>query len=165
MVASQLLLDRASTPPRLRRGVRALGHSCFAKPSLLHDLLDLVRQWSGDIEVALAIHREAVRPQSETGHRVDHFAVLHDRNRFGVDVADVQRVVRSDQNGTARFGTETCPLFEKFSGSVEYLNAAVLRVGDNDPAFGIHDNGVRYVELSGLCSFDTADLSDELSVL
>ncbi len=103
-----------------------------------------------------------------SAHVADHvndFAVLHNTDSLSIDVADVKSVIGSDVHRASRFRDEVGPLFEEFPVRIEHLNAAILRIGDKDPSFGIENHRMRQIKLTRAGPLGSADDLDEFPVL
>src|SRR5262245_5047884 len=82
--------------------------------------------------------------------------------RIRLRVSHINNVVFINENPART--AELSPFFEEFSVLVENLDAIIIPIADEEPAFRIQSDGVRRVELAWARSFLTPRL-DELPVL
>src|SRR5262249_34215280 len=94
--------------------------------------------------------------------RIHDLSIFQNRDRARINVADVNRIVRRDNDVTP---TSRCPRFDKLCSLVNNDDSLVVAVGNEHAAPGIDGHPVRQLKLAGSITFDAADDFDELSIL
>src|SRR5262249_32752006 len=115
--------------------------------------------------IAVAIQRHAVRPASNSSYDFDNLAIFHDTDGFGIDVANVERIVESDIHCTARLGYEVGPLLQEFACLIENLNATVFCIGHDHMALRIDHDCMGQIKLTRLGTLSSSNDPDKFSFL
>src|SRR5262249_11361762 len=94
--------------------------------------------------------------------RIHDLSIFQNRDRARINVADVNRIVRRDNDVTP---TWRCPSFDKLSILVKNGDSLVVAVVNEHAAPGIDGHPVRQLNLGGAVHCDRADSFHELSIL